>query len=538
MIIETLNKFHIPLRNVYTITTDNGANLVKSIKLLNECSLDEMDDIDINNDDNNFEDISEFDIPEIIKDFSTKIYCIRCAAHTLQLAINDSLKNNIFKTIIDKARDVAKYLRTPTIVRILKSMKRQMAILDCTTRWSSICMMLERLISLKAFCDDFIIGSCEIILSEDDWNQIKDLTRVLVPLKITTLRLQSEQLCLSDFYGIWVRCRLELEKFTSSFSYEILENMKIREQQYLKNSVMYASIYLNPRYQVLLSIEQKQMAIDHLDDLWHNHNSIINNTLEASTSNGCSDSNDDSNIDDLEILLLDREKKIKLSSGSDRKVKKISIVSLIEKFSEVIRNKRDKNILTFWEENSLIYPELYTLSRFVMAVPATQVSVERGFSSLKYILSNLRGNLKDDILEDIMIRATPVELFLGRTKVPLDCLKQKVTMNILPLDIIPIKFPVGQKVWTRLFDSKHKKWGGQILKNCGHKLSQTQSQLISFKNHFVQITIIPKDMGMRFDTSNSIEGMPHMNNVTEVRKRRCFRCNSEDHLIQQCPSSA
>ncbi|CAK9294250.1 unnamed protein product [Gordionus sp. m RMFG-2023] len=161
-------------------------------------------------------------------------------------------------------------------------------------------MMLERLISLKDFCDDFIIGSCEIILSEDDWNQIKDLTRVLVPLKITTLRLQSEQLCLSDFYGIWVRCRLELEKFTSSFSYEILENMKIREQQYLKNSVVYASIYLDPRYQVLLSIEQKQMAIDHLDDLCHNHNSIINNILEASTSNGCSDSNDDSNIDDLE----------------------------------------------------------------------------------------------------------------------------------------------------------------------------------------------------------------------------------------------
>ncbi|CAK9291978.1 unnamed protein product [Gordionus sp. m RMFG-2023] len=67
---------------------------------------------------------------------------------------------------------------------------------------------------------------------------------------------------------------------------------------------------------------------------------------------------------------------------------------------------------------------------------------------------------------------------------------------------------------------------------------ETQSQLISFKNHFVQITIIPKDMGMRFDTSNSVEGMTHVNNVTEVRKRRCFRCNSEDHLIKQCPSGA
>ncbi|CAK9290712.1 unnamed protein product [Gordionus sp. m RMFG-2023] len=64
---------------------------------------------------------------------------------------------------------------------------------------------------------------------------------------------------------------------------------------------------------------------------------------------------------------------------------------------------------------------------------------------------------------------------------------------------------------------------------------ETQSQLISFKKLFVQITIIPKDMGMRFDTCNSLEGMTHLNNVTEIRKRRCL-CNSDEHLIQRCPS--
>ncbi|CAK9298384.1 unnamed protein product [Gordionus sp. m RMFG-2023] len=67
---------------------------------------------------------------------------------------------------------------------------------------------------------------------------------------------------------------------------------------------------------------------------------------------------------------------------------------------------------------------------------------------------------------------------------------------------------------------------------------ETQSQLISFKNYFVQITIIPKDMEMWFDTSNSVEGMIHVNNVTKVCKKRCFRCNSEVHLIQQSPSGA
>ncbi|XP_065321241.1 uncharacterized protein LOC135928713 [Gordionus sp. m RMFG-2023] len=293
-----------------------------------------------------------------------------------------------------------------------------MAILDCTTRWSSMCMMLERLLSLKDFCNDFIIGACEIILSEDDWNQVKELTSVLVPLKITTLRVQAEQLCLSDFYGIWLRCRLELGRLTSYFSNEVLENTKIREQQYLQNSVVYASIYLDPRYQVLLSSEQKQMAIDHLEDLCYTQNSIIYNTLVVTTiSNGCSDNNDnDNDIDDLEILLLDREKKIKLSS--DRKEQKISIVSLIEKFSEVMRINRDANILKFWEENSSIYPELYTFSRIVMAVPATQVSVERGFSSL----TNLRGNLKNDILEDILRIMETFELFRSITLGSVICL--------------------------------------------------------------------------------------------------------------------
>ncbi len=48
-------------------------------------------------------------------------------------------------------------------------------------------------------------------------------------------------------------------------------------------------------------------------------------------------------------------------------------------------------------------PQFFQLSEVILAVPATQVSVERGFSSLKLILSPLRTNLDPKLSEDILL---------------------------------------------------------------------------------------------------------------------------------------
>lgn len=47
-----------------------------------------------------------------------------------------------------------------------------------------------------------------------------------------------------------------------------------------------------------------------------------------------------------------------------------------------------------------ISPEMYMLSQVLLAVPATQVSVERLFSGLKFILPPTRSNIKNKILEE------------------------------------------------------------------------------------------------------------------------------------------
>lgn len=70
---------------------------------------------------------------------------VRCSAHTLQLAVDDALKEQRSSNLISKARRVAKKLRTQNVVTLLKRMGHKRAIVNSPTRWHSTHDMLERL---------------------------------------------------------------------------------------------------------------------------------------------------------------------------------------------------------------------------------------------------------------------------------------------------------------------------------------------------------------------------------------------------------
>lgn len=91
------------------------------------------------------------------------------------------------------------------------------------------------------------------------------------------------------------------------------------------------------------------------------------------------------------------------------------ILPILTSFEQHARLDKKTNILTFWEEHKAKMPELYKLAQIVLAVPATQVSVERLFSGLKFILSPLRCNLNKEILEDILIVRSNT-LFINKNK--------------------------------------------------------------------------------------------------------------------------
>lgn len=137
VIKDVLDEYSINLNQIYTITSDNGANMVKCVDLLETDLIIESDyQKHFSNCDEIFDDLSDDPCEEILEKIeeafrdvdeeeSGILHSIRCGCHTLQLAVFDFIKKE--KTVdknLAKARHVVKLLRTPNINMLLKVKKK------------------------------------------------------------------------------------------------------------------------------------------------------------------------------------------------------------------------------------------------------------------------------------------------------------------------------------------------------------------------------------------------------------------------------
>ena len=200
-VLGVLESYEVSLDQVFSITSDNGANIIKSITLLSNAqqeltvqsntdqpstsacnspptifTLHDDDSDDESNNNAEFKADSILFNVEIVLDslLDSGSTCgilrgVRCAAHTLQLAVADALKETSCKEGIDKARSVCKRLRTPSIMTILKRLGQKKPVIDCPTRWHSTCDMLLRLLGLKCFCEDMAASNPALYVSPSQW---------------------------------------------------------------------------------------------------------------------------------------------------------------------------------------------------------------------------------------------------------------------------------------------------------------------------------------------------------------------------------
>ncbi|XP_034475527.1 uncharacterized protein LOC117782615 [Drosophila innubila] len=134
-----LQEFSLMKNQIYSITSDNGRNIIKSIELLNEDTDDSYDD-------------EEDELVHQVNVFS--IASVKCAAHTLQLAVRDFFKNIFNASLIDEARKLAKALRTPTYRLLISNEGLPQPFIDVPTRWNSTFEMLQRLLLFKNFSEN------------------------------------------------------------------------------------------------------------------------------------------------------------------------------------------------------------------------------------------------------------------------------------------------------------------------------------------------------------------------------------------------
>lgn len=145
MVKETLAEFEIQPGQIFAYVSDNAGNVINVADFLDTDA--ESDSMNI--DDQVFSMINQqwFDgLMTELQDMFTfgndYVTFVSCAAHTCQLAVKDSLKEDNFQSLIKTVKDVVKELRTPTISRILRERHLKQAIIDHNVRWNYTYLMV------------------------------------------------------------------------------------------------------------------------------------------------------------------------------------------------------------------------------------------------------------------------------------------------------------------------------------------------------------------------------------------------------------
>lgn len=246
-IIKCLQEFKIDITQLYSNTTDNGANVIKVSKILQEV---QEENINSAEDTDRDEDIQL----QIAAVFSV----VRCAAHTLQLAACDVIKT--IESEVNECRKIVKKLRTS--VRAM-DININMPTLDNMTRWNSTFFMINSILSQK----ECIENLDDAISIDIDWNFMENFISAFKPLADCTLKLQCEQYILGDFYRDWFSCELDLQDIAEMNCYasRLYQAMISRKQKLFENDAFVTALYLDPRFNFeaspLLSDDQKQVAL-------------------------------------------------------------------------------------------------------------------------------------------------------------------------------------------------------------------------------------------------------------------------------------
>ena len=380
---------------------------------------------------------------------------MRCAAHTLQLAVFDGIKNSSAETVIGRIRNVVKEGRTPKISEIIKKRTKKFLLLDMDTRWGSTFMMLDRLIELKAAVQE--IGNCgnrAMVMTDSQWKEAEQLRDLLQKAFEVTKKLQYADITPGYFYRKWSGLQLFYNDYGSLLAKEIAKSMKKGETDLLNSGLLLAAVLLdvyNLELLPLSSVEKGKETVSNLTLRMKGLETpaqILNDNDGWSTCSGeDTDSDKDmrkarkkKKIDSPERLPSNEDEELPEPGGTDtafaspaaaaprpstpaaaprprtpagsaekRKSPDVKtqiitgvhagIKKLLEQRTALKKTKKD--LLTLIKED---YPaKLKDVALLLYAKPVTQVSVERLFSALKIFKSDRRSQLKEDILNACLL---------------------------------------------------------------------------------------------------------------------------------------
>lgn len=196
------------------------------------------------------------------------VNCIRCAAHTIQLAANDVLKMDFMNKNIALCHKLAVALRKPNTLAKINQKGLRQPILNVPTRWMSSYDMVKRLVIFKDFCQENQYQK-DLRVGNSLWHFMDEFLKLFEPMKKATVKVQEAHLCYGDFYKIWLTLKLEVARSSVTFADILITKIEEREKLLLENDVMVSAMYLDPRFNFMLTNDQRTQAQNHLKELCH-----------------------------------------------------------------------------------------------------------------------------------------------------------------------------------------------------------------------------------------------------------------------------
>jgi hypothetical protein len=448
---DILKSYGIVTNQIYRFTTDNGSNTVKMGQLLreraslslvgcetsdvensededslgeesesdsdSECDVDENQEGEFDDSGNssllNVEDNGEsleelVDLGTLFRNKVDNVKSVtdilRCFEHSLQLGPSELIKKHVvIKRLVRIGNKATRKMRTSTFTRLLETAKMRRPILSNKTRWGSTFLMLKRLLQLRQFCDEHSKLAKELKISPNDWRRIEKLLEVFKPIYETTIFYQRADLTVSEAYAQWIRMRLQVESTSNEYTAEMLRVLRKHANKMLNDDCVLAGVFLDPRFQILLDDEQKIKAKDHIKAVY---NFLKHSRPQTSSQNSIAETLNTSQnssiiLDPLERLLASLDGP---TEGSTPTTSILTLEEILNRFEKHPRiSDANFNVLKFWTNISGEFLELQEAAFTIFSAASTQVSVERAFSALKFILSDQRGNLEPQLLEDILL---------------------------------------------------------------------------------------------------------------------------------------
>lgn len=247
-------------------------------------------------------------------------------------------------------------------------------------------------------------------MDESEWTGLNELMQVLEPFAKATATMQSTQISLSDFFGFWIALKLDTKRHRNiSLNNAIFDQMEMREVEMFQNPVFLSALFLDPRYQCVLTKKAKEDAIQFLVGLEKRIQSFKENDGE----NQMRESSRSDSLEDLASFLntIANQNGYQTDENDGEEI----LLEASQSSSQIFREELNRfngtkvqltkhfSIYDWWKAKENAFPNLYHLAMIIHSIPPTQSTVERAFSSLGIILSSRRTTITGENLEAILL---------------------------------------------------------------------------------------------------------------------------------------